>query len=303
MKNLKILLTGSTGFIGNAFLRLAISKGYKVGALILPGLKIPEDLENNPKVHWFIGSLNKVDWKEIEKFNPDVCLHTAWITTPGVYLHSPENYAFAKESLEFIRNAARCGVKNVIVTGTCVEYKQSEKPLNEDNSPIEPQTIYSKCKHQLHLDLIASAKEIGFNLVWTRIFYPYGIGEHPDRLCSFIIRKLLKNENVELKTPDSAKDYIYITDIAEALLIIIEKKFSGTINIGSGQSVTVREIAELIGTILDKKHLIKNSPKGLPDFTVADISKLKSLGWTQKVSIQEGLTLLIEHLRNKNFIS
>ncbi|MGB9603083.1 MAG: NAD-dependent epimerase/dehydratase family protein [Verrucomicrobiia bacterium] len=296
----KILLTGSTGFIGNAFLRSAILKGYEIGALILPGLKIPEDLKHHPSVRWFVGSLNNLDWDEIAKFKPDVCLHTAWITTPGLYLHSPENYIFAKESLLFIEKAVKCGVETVIVTGTCIEYKKSNEPLNEDRSPIEPDTIYARCKHQLHQDLIIKSQEFGFNLAWARIFYPYGVGEHQDRLCSYIIRKLLNNEKVELKTPNSAKDYIYITDIAEGLLLIIERDFSGTINIGSGQAITVKEIAYLIGELMNKRHLIEESKQSeQPDCTVADIAKLKSLGWNQKVSIQNGLKMLIEHFQVK----
>jgi nucleoside-diphosphate-sugar epimerase len=65
-------------------------------------------------------------------------------------------------------------------------------------------------------------------LCWTRIFYPYGIGEHPDRLCSFIIKKLINNKKVLLNSPLSTKDYIYIDDIAEALLTLVEQAFSGS---------------------------------------------------------------------------
>ena len=255
-------------------------------------------LDGHPQIKWFYGSLDSVSWDKIQSFAPQVCLHTAWITTPGIYLNSPENYFFLKSSLDFIKQAVNSGVQQVIVTGTCIEYKPSNTPLIEDKSPVEPETIYAKCKHQLHQELLVEAEKMNFHLCWARIFYPYGIGEHPDRLCSFIIRKLINNEKVVLKSPASTKDYIYIDDIAEALLILAEKQFSGTVNIGTGEGIAVREIAGLISTILDKKELIEENPQDLPiDYTVADITRLKKLGWKQKINIKEGLNRLINHYR------
>ncbi len=293
---MRILLTGSSGFIGNAFLRFAVKNGHEIGALILPELNIPGELQEHPQIKWLRGSLDSAPWDKIKNFSPQTCLHTAWITTPGIYLNSPANYSFLKSSLDFIKQAVNYGVQNVIVTGTCIEYKPSNTPLIEDKSPVEPETIYAKCKHQLHQELLIESEKMNFRLSWTRIFYPYGIGEHPDRLCSFIIRKLINNEKVFLKSPLSTKDYIYIDDIADALLTLVENQFSGTANIGTGKGIAVREIAGLISTILNKSGLIEENKQDLPiDYTVADITKLKSLGWSQKISIKEGLSCLINY--------
>ncbi len=295
---MRILLTGSSGFIGNAFLRLAIKNGHEIGALLLPELNTPSGLESHPQIKWLHGSLDSAPWNKIKDFAPQVCLHTAWITTPGIYLNSPSNYSFLKSSLDFIKQAVNYGVQNVIVTGTCIEYRPSNTPLIEDKSPVEPETIYAKCKHQLHRELLTELEKMNCRLCWTRIFYPYGIGEHPDRLCSFIIKKLINNKKVLLNSPLSTKDYIYIDDIAEALLTLVEKQFSGTANIGTGEGITVREIAGLISTMLDKNGLIEENNQNLSiDYTVADITKLKNLGWKQKISIKEGLNRLINYYR------
>src|SRR4029077_6518342 len=87
----------------------------------------------------------------------------------------------------------------------------------------------------------------------------YGPGEHPSRLCSAIIQKLLGEEKITLKTPESTKDYIYIDDLAAALLSLIEKRFEGTINLGSGQGTTVRTLAQVLGRLMGKAELIESA--------------------------------------------
>jgi nucleoside-diphosphate-sugar epimerase len=92
---------------------------------------------------------------------------------------------------------------------------------------VAPTTAYARCKNDLRLALEADARAKSFAFCWTRIFYPYGPGEHPSRLCSSIIHKLVRDEKVVLKTPGSTKDYIFIEDLAEALLTVVEKRFTG----------------------------------------------------------------------------
>lgn len=295
---MKILLTGSTGFIGNTFLRKAIAKGYKVGALILPELDVPKDLVKNENIVWLRGTLNEPPWDLIKEFEPEVCVHTAWITTPGIYLESPINYQLLEDSVKFITKAALISVKYAIVTGTCVEYAPSSLPLKEDESPINPVSTYAKCKHELHLRLLEDSKKLGFDMCWARIFYPYGIGEPPDKLCSYLIRKFMNNERVYLKSPNNVRDYIHVEDIAETLLLILEKHFSGTVNIGTGIGISVREIADLIAEYLRKPDLIDQPDKSEHDYIVADVTRLKSLGWKQKVSFKEGIQQLVEYYRN-----
>jgi dTDP-6-deoxy-L-talose 4-dehydrogenase (NAD+) len=295
---MKILLTGSTGFIGNTFLRKAIAKGHKVGALILPELNIPADIKENENITWLRGTLKEPPWEDIEKFNPEACVHTAWITTPGIYLESPVNYELLRDSVEFIKKTVSISIKYAVVTGTCAEYAPSNLPLNEDSSPINPTSTYARCKHELHLHLIEESKKFGFGICWARIFYPYGPGEPPDKLCSFLIRKFLNNERVYLKYPENIRDYIYIEDIADALLLILEKQFCGTINIGTGVGVSVRQIASLISAYLQKSGLIDLSETSEHDSIVADITKLKSLGWSHKVNIEDGIQRLIKYHTN-----
>src|SRR5436309_3244628 len=87
---MKILLTGPTGFIGSAFTRLALSRGHSVAGLIIPAEQVPAHLPPHPLLTWVRGTLDEAPWNDIKQFAADVCLHTAWVTAPGVYLESPD---------------------------------------------------------------------------------------------------------------------------------------------------------------------------------------------------------------------
>ena len=74
-------------------------------------------------------------------------------------------------------------------------------------------------------------------------FTPTDLGNTPARLCSALTRQLLADQPLTLKTPDSTKDYIFIDDLAAAILAVLEGCLTGPINLGTGVGVTVRDIA------------------------------------------------------------
>jgi nucleoside-diphosphate-sugar epimerase len=293
---MKILLTGPTGFIGSAFTRLALAQGHQIAGLIIPAESIPATLPPSKTLSWFRGTLDDAPWKDIADFNPEVCVHTAWVTAPEVYLESQENLAFLNASVSFLRRVRELGADHIVSFGTCIEYKITGQALSEDTTPVEPTTTYSRSKNDLRLILEADAKSKNFTFCWGRVFYPYGPGEHPKRLCSSILDKLLRNEKIVLKTPNSTKDYIYIEDLARAVVTTIEQKFHGQINWGTGTSTTVRDIAQSLAKMIGKESLIEEvtpEQRDPLDFVVADATKLKSLGWKQAHSLQQGLEKII----------
>jgi len=284
-----------------------------------PSATQPSTINYQPStVQWLRGTLDNAPWDDITAFSPEVCLHMAWITTPGIYLESPENERFRDASLSFIRKLCEIGGRGgeggrggqrtqpstinpaapyIFALGTCVEYQPSDQPLSEDRSPIAPSTLYARCKNDLRIALASEAKSRGFGFAWGRVFYPYGPGEHPSRLCSSIIHKLAQNEKILLKTPDSTKDYIYIDDLAAALLTVIEKKFNGIINLGTGIGVSVKQIAETIAQKMSKPGLVESASHPDPDpwpHVLADPTKLKSLGWTPQWTMAKGLDQMVK---------
>lgn len=293
---MKILVTGATGFIGSAFVQSAIERGHAIGGLISPTKGPPVRFPAGGQQVCLRGTMADLPWKEIEAFGPEVCVHFAWIATPGAYLESPENERHLDWSLKMARRLKGIGVRHFVGTGTCIEYQMGNEPLHEDRTPIKPTTLYSSCKNALRETLDAEARKDGTHFAWGRVFYPYGVGEHPARLCSSIIHRLARGEKILLQTPASMKDYIYITDLASAFLTVVEKRFHGSINLGTGTGVAVREIAIRLAMLMGKLGSVEAAKPSQPDpfpFVVADAAKLKSLGWRPAVNLDEGLERLL----------
>lgn len=302
---MKILVTGASGFIGAAFCRLALGHGHEIAGIILPALTPPTDLMAGEKMTWLEGTLAGLPWKSIERFQPDVGVHFAWIATPGVYLESPENEQYLQWSLDLVHRLRGLGVNHFVGAGTCIEYQISEAPLSEDRTPVDPTTLYARCKNALRETLAAEAHQDGWHFCWGRVFYPYGVGEHPARLCSSLIQKLRRGEKLVLQTPHSRKDYLYIEDLAAAILLTVEKKFTGTINWGTGKGVSVREIADAVAAMMGRPEMVENQNPPAPDpfpFVIADATRLKQLGWQPNVDLQTGLSKLIDRLSTGPFV-
>jgi nucleoside-diphosphate-sugar epimerase len=288
----KIFVTGATGFIGQAFCRVALMRGHQLLALSRnPSPSLPSEVQLTN------GDLANTPWHQVAKFAPDAALHLAWTAEPGVYLHSPENEVWLSQSKAWFQKIFELKVPYVAGAGTCIEYSPSPNALVEDTSPLDPQFPYSKAKFQLFEWLHANALE---DWAWFRIFYPYGPGEHPKRLCTSLVRQFKKAEPVSLKTPDSIKDYIFIDDVALGLCFAIERKLKGPMNIGSEVGVSIRDLCLQIAHILETDPgLVQNAPELLHDpspVTVADTHRLRNSGWMPTVNLELGLRRLIDSL-------
>src|SRR6266404_6202594 len=136
---MRILLTGATGFIGSAFIRLALTRGHRIAGLVTPSSSIPDQPPPGKELVWLRGSLDQAPWDAISAFAPEVCVHTAWITTPGIYLESPENEFFRDASLRFLTRFREFG-SHIVGLGTCVEYQITGRPFSEEITPLLPTT-------------------------------------------------------------------------------------------------------------------------------------------------------------------
>lgn len=296
----RVLVTGASGFIGKAFLKEAADRGWQVAALSRSKRTCSVKDGETGHVTWMQGSLDDAPWREIAEFSPQICVHCAWISTPGLYLESPENLHLVGSSLDFLRRAAQVGVGYVLALGTCIEYEiNGRESLSEQRSRVNPISLYARSKNALHRALQAEILQSDVRLGWGRVFYPYGVGEHPNRLCTSTIGKLMRGETLTLQTADSTKDYIEIRDLAGAIAMLCEQQTEGATNLGTGRGVTVFEIAAELGRLVGAPGLVQRASKASQDpynHVVADNSKLRSTGWMQQISLEEGLRHLVANV-------
>jgi nucleoside-diphosphate-sugar epimerase len=267
--------------------------------MVWPGSGPPPSTARSGRLSWFEGTLTEAPWKQIEAFQPEACIHCAWTTSPRFAYDSPEHFRCLDASKAFVRQAATLGLKQVLGIGTCIEYRLGAAPLVEDQTPLDPQGAYAESKNAMRAWLEEEAARQGFIFTWARLFYVYGVGEDPTRLCTATIRKLLRDEPIVLKTPKSTKDYIYIDDVASALLLLLENRFRGAVNVGTGIGITIFDLAQTLARIVNKPGLVRSAVPEVVDplgYVVADSTRLRSLGWKPEYDLLLGLCIIARSL-------
>ena len=288
---MRILITGGTGFLGRALVSKAIDAGHEV--LVLS--------RNDHKVSagaWLAtGGMDKVPWNEIENFRPETCIHCAWITTPGEYLVSVENDRLCGLSLEFANGLHNRGAKKFVGVGTCLEYEEAATALNEEAAPVRSPTRYAASKIRLRMGLGEIFNKPG-SMAWMRIFYTYGPGAHPDRLIGTFLKKAASGGRLLLQRPEDIVDYIHVDDIACALLLAATSGMAGSFNIGSGEPLSLRDLANKIEEVSGRSDVFEFGEQGDRVCRYADISRLRGFGWEPKYSLPEGLRTVLQDSLN-----
>ena len=289
----RVLLTGARGFVGRHCLPRLVEAGFEVHA-VTSSPRLPAEM---PGVVWHHTNLLDPDQTAalLEVVAPPLLLHLAWITTPGEYWDSPLNDTWRQASEHLVEQAAAYGLERVVVAGTCAEYDWAAGRCNERTTPLAPKSAYSRSKHQLRLALEALAEQDHFSTAWARLFFVYGPGEPAGRLAPSIIGHLLRNEPAGCTEGGQRRDFIYVHDVAGALVALLQSELTGAINIGTGQAPAVRQIAMVIGRMMGKPHLIhlgtRHATAPEPALVVADTTRLKGeLDFSPDWDLEAGLT-------------
>jgi nucleoside-diphosphate-sugar epimerase len=298
---MRILLTGGTGFIGSHVARTLVRDGHEVYLLLRPKTNPTRIRDVLPKVYTVSGDVLDAQALafEIQRLQPECCIHLAWYVEAGKYLAAPQNLDFLVASIELAKALAAAGCRRLVAAGTCFEYNTDLGTLRE-SSATRPRHLYSACKLALYTALEAYSHNTGMEFVWLRFFYQYGPFEDPRRLVPHLVNSLLRGEVAKLTPGEQVRDFLYIEDLADAVSRVVGSKLTGAVNIGSGQPITVREIAQAIGRRLDKPDLIALGAQPYvpqdPMRIVADITKLQTeTGWRPRFDLDDGLGKTIEY--------
>jgi nucleoside-diphosphate-sugar epimerase len=287
----KILLTGATGFIGRHCLPHLSARGYEVHAVSTRG-----SLNSSLDIHWHkVDLLNSLQLRDlVADVMPSHLLHFAWYAVPGKYWTSLENIRWVQSSLELLQAFVANGGERAVLAGTCAEYDWRYGYCSEKLTPLAPSTLYGTCKHSMQIILDSLSKQTGLSSAWGRIFSLYGPYEHQDRLTSSVIRSLLMGERARCSHGNQIRDYLYVKDVADAFVALLESGVEGPVNIGSGKPVILKNIIQKISDKIINRDYIEFGavPVSLddPPLLVADARRLtKEVDWAPKYGIDQGL--------------
>jgi nucleoside-diphosphate-sugar epimerase len=210
-----------------------------------------------------------------------VLLHLAWSVGPGDYWHSPENVRWVEASRTLLREFGRHGGRRVVMAGSCAEYAWGDGDCSE-------------AKHALQGMLAAYAREAGLSSAWARVFFPYGPHELPRRLVPSVIRALLAREGIDCSSGEQERDFLYVEDVADALVAIMESDVTGPINVGSGEAVALRDLVGRLTAELGGADLVRWGARPAADGeaprVVADVARLRhEVGWGPRWPLEAGL--------------
>jgi nucleoside-diphosphate-sugar epimerase len=287
----KILITGASGFIGRQCLPLLLEKGFEVHALTLEPLPGFEK-----SVIWHTQNFLDTEKTQrlVEDIQPSHCLHLAWYTEPGKYWTSSENIPWLASSLALFYSFQRTGGERFVGAGTCAEYDWRYGHCTEAITPLEPATLYGTCKNALQKTLTSYSTNTSLSSAWGRVFFIYGPHEHPARLVPAVITDLLRKQPALCSHGHQVRDFMHVSDVANAFVCLLESKITGPINIASGTPITIKDVVYNIADQLNGRERLKLGalPEGKnePVLLTADISRLKhEVGFTPKYNLKTGL--------------
>jgi nucleoside-diphosphate-sugar epimerase len=184
----------------------------------------------------------------------------------------------------------------LVNTGSSAEYGPKEKKMNEQDL-CNPQIVYAITKLAGTNYASCVGKTHKKPVVTLRLFSPYGPYDDPKRLMSEAIVNALEGKPIFFSRPNIVRDYIYIEEVVDAYLKVVEKakNYKGEIfNLGSGQETTIQEVISEIIKITGSRSRTKWGVLPPRDFESpvwqADMSKMRELiGWKPQKSLQGGL--------------
>jgi len=312
--NKKILITGVAGFIGSNLALSLIEENRKtkignhyelIGIDNLSyGLRVnvPEGVE--------FYQLDIRDENIYELFDGvDVVFHLAAKNCINDCQLDPVETANINVvgTVNVLEAAKKAQVKKIVYAESSALYEGSNIfPTQE--SEIKPESFYAISK--LSSMYFAKAYQTFYDLQFTalRYFSVYGPVQDyrrtiPPIMSAFIIKLLRDERPIIYGTGEKRRDFVYIDDVNDFHIKCINdhRTNNKTFNLGSGKSYSVLEIYNLVSELLGKniEPIFKPDLPGEAEFTLADITKAKILGWKPKTDIKTGLLKATEYIKSE----
>ncbi len=304
--NARVLVAGANGMVGSAIVRNLESKGY---TNIIKGTRDDLDFTNQDEVERYFCS------EEPEY------VFVAAAKVGGIMANKKCPGQFIYDNLmiqsNIINTSYDYGIKKLLFLGSsCIYPKMTKQPITEDqlmSGPLESTNEAYAIAKIAGIKMCQGYKEqYGFNAISLMPTNLYGPNDNFDLQSSHVLPALIRkfHEAKESKVSyvecwgdgSPMREFLHVDDLAEACFrCMISYNDSEIINVGTGQDLTIKELTKLISIIIGYDGEIRwdtTKPNGTPR-KVLNVDKIKSLGWSPKIGLRQGIYETYEWYKNK----
>ncbi|MDA0738048.1 MAG: GDP-mannose 4,6-dehydratase [Nitrospirae bacterium] len=305
---MNVLVTGGAGFIGSHVVDRFVQEGHQVSVIdnLVTGKRKNVNREAVLYKHDICSSrLDRIFKRE----HPVVIVHLA---AQMNVRRSTEDPMFDANvnilgTINLLQLAVKYGVRKVVFasSGGAVYGEQHQFPASENHptAPLSPYGI-SKLSCEFYLDYFRQMAGLGFTAL--RFGNVYGPRQNPEGeagVIAIFTQQLLKGQQSLINGNGlQTRDYVYVRDVVEAVMIASDQQVNGIYNVGTGEETTVNDIFEQLKALtkVENKELHGPVKKGEQLRSVLNCSKLtEETGWEPTVTLAEGLAETVAFFQEK----
>jgi GDP-L-fucose synthase len=292
----RIYVAGHRGLVGSAVVRALKARGH--GGLILR-THTELDLTDQAAVREFFA---------VERPNAVIM---AAARVGGIHANDAQPATFIRDNLliqdNVIDAAYRAGVSKLVFLGSsCIYPKLAPQPIREDSlltGPLEPTNEWYAVAKIAGIKMCqAYRRQYGFRAISLMPTNLYGPGDNFDLETSHVLPALIRrfheakqrgDESVTIwGTGNPRREFLHVDDLADAVLYLLHAYDNERIvNVGCGEDLTIRELAELVMSVIDYRGRLlfdTTKPDGTPR-KLLDVTRLRKLGWSPRIPLREGI--------------
>lgn len=294
---MKIMVTGGAGFIGSHIVDILIEKGHEV--VVIDNLTTGDKCNINPKAVFYQADIMHESFDIIIKHEaPEVIFHEAALVYVQQSIKDPVADANVNiiGTLNVLNSAHRHNVKKIIFASTCAVYGNGELEGVKEEHLKSPISFYgmSKLSAEKYIKLYCEI----FNIDYTILRYAnvYGPRQKPHGeggVIPLFIENIIKGmQSTIYGDGNQTRDFIYVSDVAKANLMALNKASKQIINIGTGIGITINYLYKELNTIMESNVTVNYMPDRMGDARHIALDPLKAqalLDWKASTLLKEGI--------------
>jgi len=300
----KVLVTGGTGFIGSHLVVALLSLDKEV--IVFDNLSTGPKENLHSGATLAVGAIQNFEQVTEATKGADLIFHATANANGTVSVNNPwlDFESNACGTFNVLYAALQVGVKKFVYISSASVYGVPQRfPIGEDH-PTNPFMPYGASKLAGEIYCHSFARTYNLPVVIGRPFCVYGPRESPKWVLVEVSRYLrwhLNKKPIRIvgDIDKKSRDFVHVSDVVQGLLLIADRADTGKVfNLGSGEETSMRQLTDIISSTTGQKASIDVLPHITEDTyrLVSDISKIKSLGYSPKVSLIDGIRHLAEAL-------